>query len=236
MSEIRLADGPYLALRAAIAPGMPVDRASFLLLSSLRAEQAAFRSLRQTLIGVGLMILAAALGIGFALARGITRPIATLARAARRIGAGDLDTRVDVTTGDELEQLGASFNRMVAGLRERDLASAAASSDTSRGKWSPSCCGIPEALAPRGARRTVSVLFSDLEGFTSLCRTARARGSAGVPERVFRGAVRRRARCGRHRERTAGRRRARLLRRADRAPRHHAARACRAALGSPRNA
>ena len=38
-----------------------------------------------------------------ALARGMVRPIRTLDEGARRIGAGDLDQKIDVRTGDELK-------------------------------------------------------------------------------------------------------------------------------------
>ena len=53
-----------------------------------------------------------------ALARGMVRPIRTLEEGAQRIGAGDLDQKIDVRTGDELEGLADQFNRMTAQLRE----------------------------------------------------------------------------------------------------------------------
>ena len=51
------------------------------------------------------------------LARGMVRPIRTLDEGARRIGAGDLDQKIVVRTGDELEGLADQFNRMTAQLR-----------------------------------------------------------------------------------------------------------------------
>ncbi len=53
-----------------------------------------------------------------ALARSMVRPIATLDEGARRIGEGDLEQRIVVRTGDELEGLADQFNRMTAQLRE----------------------------------------------------------------------------------------------------------------------
>ena len=53
-----------------------------------------------------------------ALARGMMRPIRTLDEGARRIGAGDLDQKIDVRTGDELQGLAEQFNRMTVKLRE----------------------------------------------------------------------------------------------------------------------
>jgi len=67
------------------------------------------------LLLAGLVI--SALG-ALALARGMVRPIRTLDEGARRIGAGDLDQRIEIHTGDELEGLADQFNRMSAQLRE----------------------------------------------------------------------------------------------------------------------
>ncbi|MGH6738690.1 MAG: GAF domain-containing protein, partial [Bradyrhizobium sp.] len=53
-----------------------------------------------------------------ALARGMVRPIRTLEEGAQRIGAGDLDQRIDIRSGDELEALADQFNRMSGQLRE----------------------------------------------------------------------------------------------------------------------
>ncbi len=46
----------------------------------------------------------------------ITRPVLALTRAASDLAAGDRSVRVTISSGDELELLGASFNRMVAEL------------------------------------------------------------------------------------------------------------------------
>ena len=52
------------------------------------------------------------------LAGSMVRPIRTLQEGAHRIGEGDLDTQIDVRTGDELQGLAEQFNRMTAQLRE----------------------------------------------------------------------------------------------------------------------
>jgi signal transduction histidine kinase len=49
----------------------------------------------------------------------LVAPIRLLTLATRSVGAGDLDTHLPVTARDELGELTASFNTMVAGLRER---------------------------------------------------------------------------------------------------------------------
>ena len=59
-----------------------------------------------------------ALAASLALARRMTAPIRLLEAGAVRIGQGQLDDRVEVHTGDELEALADQFNRMAASLRE----------------------------------------------------------------------------------------------------------------------
>ena len=63
--------------------------------------------------GIGILIAVVA-SLWFA-AR-VTRPVVSLAEAARRVAAGDLDAKVVVESNDELGELAASFNRMTADL------------------------------------------------------------------------------------------------------------------------
>jgi signal transduction histidine kinase len=67
------------------------------------------------LLIAGLVISALA---ALALARGMVRPIRTLDEGARRIAAGELDQKIEVRTGDELQALANQFNRMTGRLRE----------------------------------------------------------------------------------------------------------------------
>jgi len=80
-----------------------------------------YKKLNDSIVRTGLLLLAglviSALG-ALALARGMVRPIRTLDEGAQRIGAGDLDQRIEVHTGDELEALADRFNRMSTRLRE----------------------------------------------------------------------------------------------------------------------
>jgi len=49
----------------------------------------------------------------------LTQPLRTLAKAARRLGAGDTDITVPVTSRDEFGQLGEVFNEMSASIRRQ---------------------------------------------------------------------------------------------------------------------
>ena len=73
----------------------------------------AYRTVGLLIAGVALSVLASLL-----LARRMTTPIQALQAGAERIGAGALDQRIDVKTGDELEGLADQFNRMAAQLHE----------------------------------------------------------------------------------------------------------------------
>ena len=75
--------------------------------------------------GVIVMVVGLALSVlvSVVLARRMVAPIRTLQAGAARIGAGDLDHRIDMRTGDELEALAAEFNHTTEQLQEsqRDL-------------------------------------------------------------------------------------------------------------------
>jgi signal transduction histidine kinase/CheY-like chemotaxis protein len=65
------------------------------------------------LLGLGVAFLA-----GLLLARRMVVPIRRLSDGAARIGSGELDQRIAIRTGDELEALGGQFNDMAARLQE----------------------------------------------------------------------------------------------------------------------
>jgi len=63
--------------------------------------------------------VAAALLLGAWRARALAAPVLELARAARRISAGDLGARASVRSQDEIGQLAGTFNAMADQLREK---------------------------------------------------------------------------------------------------------------------
>src|SRR3954467_192340 len=65
---------------------------------------------------VTLMILVSAIWMGLYLAKRITRPVQMLAAAAREIGAGRLDQRVEPQSDDEFGALTEAFNTMAGEL------------------------------------------------------------------------------------------------------------------------
>ncbi len=80
-----------------------------------------YATLNASIVRTGLLILlglAASVVASLVFARSMVRPIGVLQEGAHRIGAGDLEQKIEVHTGDELEALAEQFNSMTAQLRE----------------------------------------------------------------------------------------------------------------------
>jgi class 3 adenylate cyclase len=122
-------------------------------------------------VPVLFVLVGAALTLGFAAPNAVgaivlpsLRPIRDLAKATVRVRAGDYSQRLSVVQDDDLGALAASFNRMQAGLAERQRLQAAF------GTY------VDPALAARlleqgddvftGERREVTVMFVDVRDFT----------------------------------------------------------------------
>lgn len=81
----------------------------------------AFAPLNSVIFRTGLLLLVGlvlAVGASLILARKMVTPIRALQTGAAEIGAGALDYRIDVRTGDEVETLAEEFNDMAARLQE----------------------------------------------------------------------------------------------------------------------
>ncbi len=79
---------------------------------------------RDTLLaaGLGSLALLAVLGSVLYVRRGLISPLLKLRDGAKRVGAGDLDHRVDLNTTNELGTVAAAFNEMLDRRREADAA------------------------------------------------------------------------------------------------------------------
>ena len=68
-----------------------------------------------TLIGVLVSAV-----LSYLISRSISGPIKKLVLASREVASGNLDTKVEIKTTDELGKLAYTFNKMALALRERD--------------------------------------------------------------------------------------------------------------------
>jgi sigma-B regulation protein RsbU (phosphoserine phosphatase) len=124
---------------------------------------------RLTLIGViGLVFLGLVITI---LSRSITKPLRTLAETTSALGHGDFSVHVPETGAKEIKQLAHSFNELGQQLTEymekrdfiRDTFGRYVTQEVVK-----RLLESEEALALGGETREVTLLFSDLRGFTAL--------------------------------------------------------------------
>jgi len=64
--------------------------------------------------------ITASVGLAFFITRGITKPLEALRSAMESVQQGNMDTKVAVTSNDELGYLGERFNQMTAELRQKE--------------------------------------------------------------------------------------------------------------------
>ncbi|MBA4374541.1 MAG: hypothetical protein C0402_16950 [Thermodesulfovibrio sp.] len=93
---------------------------------SLEKYHAELRNLYIRTLWLAILCITAGLAASLFFARKLSDPIKILDTVTQRVAAGDLTARAEVKTGDELESLGNSFNKMTEALgrsREEFVAS-----------------------------------------------------------------------------------------------------------------
>ena len=127
------------------------------------------------LAGLVLAVIA-----GLLLARRMVVPIRTLQQGAQRIGDGDLNQRISITTGDELEDLANQFNQM--GERLQQLYGNLERVNELKRYFSPQLAEMivssGNAILGESHRREITVVFCDIRNFTAF-------SSSSAPEVVM---------------------------------------------------
>jgi adenylate cyclase len=122
----------------------------------------------------------------FAAGRSIHDPVDRVRAAVQRVGEGSLDEHVVVDDGGEIGFLQAGFNRMVAGLRERERIRAAF------GTYVDSEVAehiLREGTNLAGEEVEVTAAFVDVRGFSGLAERASAAEVVATLNRLFERAV-----------------------------------------------
>ncbi len=159
---LTLAGQDYHAVALPFGP-----QARVLLLHSLEHGEAVFRELERILeiiaaSGIALFVIGS-----FWLARRIAGPVNALARAARRIEAGDYGHAVAVAAPDEIGQLAASFESMRTGIAAREQKIIRlAYEDTLTGL--PNRVRLAERVAGLDAEAAAMVAVLDLDRFAPI--------------------------------------------------------------------
>ena len=121
--------------------------------------------LSEVVIVLGTVGLIVGLALMIGLADSLADPIEALRTAVARVEQGDFDHDVTVDDGSEVGLLQAGFNRMLAGLREReelrDLFGRQVGEDVVRH-------ALEHGVELGGEAREAAILFVDLEGSTRL--------------------------------------------------------------------
>lgn len=154
------AGGRDIVLESRVAP-----RVSAYLQRSWEEALKPVRDLRRALLWTGLAALLLALLAGLRIAEGVTAPVEALARATGRLAEGDYGVRVSIPQRDEIGQLGRAFNRMVAGLEEREKIRSILRQTVSKEIAEEI---LKSGVSFEGEEKHVTVLFLDIRGFTTL--------------------------------------------------------------------
>jgi adenylate cyclase len=115
---------PGVAARAVLAwalgTAVPVLGAMLVGLFTLAEVGITARELAITVLGLGGVALVIGLLVTLLAARAAADPVLSVRDALARVEEGELDVEVAVYDGTEVGLLQAGFNRVVAGLRDRD--------------------------------------------------------------------------------------------------------------------
>ncbi len=113
---------------------------------------------------VALLIIMALIRV---VTRSVGHSVAQISEAAAGVTEGDYSIKLPEHESDELGELKRSFNRMVAGLKERYLIEQTFGRYVDK-KVAAELMSRPEALRMGGEKRTVTILMSDLRNFTGI--------------------------------------------------------------------
>jgi adenylate cyclase len=139
---------------------------------SKEAEDAEARARVATIV---VFVLSSILGLGVAAlgAMRVIRSIKSVVQGAEAVEGGNLDTRIEIASRDEIGRLAVSFNRMTEGLRMRDRIRETFGRYVDR-RIAEQLIESQSLLGERGERRDVAVMFCDLAGFAALSERVEA--------------------------------------------------------------
>lgn len=118
-----------------------------------------YRGIQLGLLVLGIIAAVVGVGLSAILAHNITQPVKKLVEGTQQVAAGNFEYRLDIPSDDEIGELAGSFNTMIRGLRER--------ADMQK-FVSLSTVEMIQSKTSAGEKVTLTVLFSDMRGFTSM--------------------------------------------------------------------
>lgn len=132
----------------------------------------------QCMMVVGAVLLSSVL-VSFLTSWHINKPVKALYEGISEVSRGNLEIHLDITTEDEFQRLADAFNSMIAGLKERAFIRGTLDRYMSK--------DVVDVLVSRGEsffntveRRWVTILFSDLRGFTAIAEQQQPEETASI--------------------------------------------------------
>ena len=168
----RLTQPAALSLRVRLLASLPlINIITGLVVAAFTAEGGEPTSLGLDVLVAVAVATTISLELTVMLSKSILRPIADLQQATDAVRRGRYDVAVPVTTGDELGDLAASFNQMVAGLRDRERIREAFGTylDNEVAEYI-----LSDTFTEEGMEFDVSILFCDVRDFTQFASHASA--------------------------------------------------------------
>jgi adenylate cyclase len=150
------------------------------------ADDVTVRLRRLLYSGLAAMILSVAFAVGVAMmgSRRLTEPLTVISDAARAVGQGKLDTRIEWRSNDEFSMLAATMNEMVAGLRQRENLKLTLVRYVSR-EVADEILASGRMAELKSERRKITVLFADVRGFTTLSESLGPEEVVGLLNEYF---------------------------------------------------
>ncbi len=160
---------------------LPISVMSYITISQICEVQSGRQAIssflsQMPIVIVFLLVIAVwtATFLSVSMSRSVSLPLKKAADAMDRLGKGDLTVRVPVFSNDEIGVMSAGFNRMAGGLQERDLIR-----DTFGRYLSEDVVAeilkSPDKPNTGGELLDITVVVTDIRGFTRLTRTLEAR-------------------------------------------------------------
>lgn len=149
----------------ALNPNSTLPPAYHVAIYPLTQLNASITALQRRTALFGCMVLAVALSMAWFVSRRMTIPIRQLVGGTKAIAGGKFDTVVPVRTHDEIGELAASFNVMAVELAMKEKYRSILDKVTDKAVAHELMRGEVEL---GGELRQITVLFSDIRGFTSL--------------------------------------------------------------------
>jgi adenylate cyclase len=178
--------GARIMLAWALATAVPLVGVVLVATAALLGTEFSVERLAVTALFLGAL----GLGVGalavWIVGRSIAEPVEAVRAALAEVERGNFDAEVQVSQGSEVGLLAAGFNRMVAGLRERELIREAFGTYVDREVAEHI---LREGTSLAGEEVEVTLMFIDVCDFTGFAERASAREVVATINRLFERAV-----------------------------------------------